>query len=99
MGQATFFDEIHREYSTFDMMSAFDTLESFLASTGPEKYASEFLRLKRITKDAYAYFRDSGLSARSSLSASMKSDIEVGQRLDKSRRRILHYFGNLLMVY
>mmetsp|Transcript_94981 Transcript_94981/g.290534 ORF Transcript_94981/g.290534 Transcript_94981/m.290534 type:complete len:231 (-) Transcript_94981:56-748(-) len=102
--QAAFFSEIHREYASEDIMKAFDTLESFLDATGPEAYATEYVRLKNLRvnhffkhgegEDSKVIDAAAGDASRANRVA---AEAELGQRLDASRRRLLHYFGKLLM--
>lgn len=103
--QATIFNEIHNEYASPDIMEAFDTLEHFLSATGHEKYAEEYMRLKRLPREEYLKGKETGMPnvLASLFSSSVKSnsavttDAELGRRLDLSRRRLLHYLGKLLM--
>jgi len=89
--RASFFNQVHDEFASPDMMAAFDTLEGFLAATGPARYSEEFIRLKGRTREVHF----SALAGAPTLGA--EHEVGLGQELDTSRRRILHYFGKLLM--
>eukprot|EP00929_Paragymnodinium_shiwhaense_P015539 TRINITY_DN123641_c0_g1_i1.p1 TRINITY_DN123641_c0_g1~~TRINITY_DN123641_c0_g1_i1.p1 ORF type:complete len:222 (-),score=33.92 TRINITY_DN123641_c0_g1_i1:318-983(-) len=91
--KATFFDQLYSSYSTPEMMSSFDTLESFLANTGPETYASEYVRLKSLARDTYTRMK-SGV-----VDESDKQSVLLGKDVDGSRRHLLHYLGKVLMLY
>lgn len=93
--KATFFDQLYSSYSAPEIMSSFDTLESFLAKTGPETYASEYVRLKSMARETYAQVKQGQVSE----SSSQQQGVLLGQQLDGSRRRLLHYLGKVLMFY
>jgi len=99
--QASIFNEIHNEYASENIMEAFDTLEQFLAATGREKYAEEYMRLKMLPREEYLKARDTGrpnmLASLFSSKSAITTDAELGRRLDAARRRLLHYLGKLLM--
>jgi len=106
--RATFFHQVHAEYASSEMMIAFDTLEGFLAATGPSQYPVEYVRLKGVTRDVFfrglevpsEAARGAGEATQSHMKAAAqsRSEAELGRNLDTSRRRILHYFGKLLML-
>jgi len=91
--QAGYFNMIHKEYASPAMMNAFDSLEIFLERTGPERYAAEYMRLKHLAREVSA----NATVQRGLQQVAPGSDADVGLRLDSSRRRILHYFGKMLL--
>lgn len=99
--QATIFNEIHNEYASADIMEAFDTLEQFLAATGDDKYAEEYMRLKMLPREEYLKGKATGktniLASLFSSNSAVTTDAALGRQLDLSRRRLLHYLGKLLM--
>lgn len=44
----SFFNEIHSDFASYDMLDAFKILESFRAATGHEHYAEEYMRSKML---------------------------------------------------
>lgn len=135
VNSARFFNEIHTEYASTEMMEAFDALETFRDAVDTE-YASEYVRLKQVARTSYlnqkakekldscenkndALDGDVPSHCKAQETGSTKSsqpnlfrhmfglaneedlevDIKLGKRLDESRRRILHYFGKIMMFY
>ena len=79
-----FFNRVHSEYSTKEMQDAFDNLESF-RDLHKDKYAKKFIELKRLVRK--------NLADRRSASSSFK----LGRQLDVSRRKIMHWYGKIVM--
>lgn len=102
--QATFFNQVHSEYAKSEMSQAFDVLEGLLDATGPKSYASEYVRLKGLQRERYKQDKESGrenllIRAFVPSQQGQPNEAQIGQILDKSRRRILHYFGMLLSLH
>ena len=94
ISQTSFFNTIHTEYATEQMMNAFDALESFRDVVGVDKYPSEFVRLKTLSRKQFSRKFD---TQNKDLKVAFNPEAELGVLLDKSRRHILHYFGKIVM--
>ena len=107
ISQVSFFNEIHSEYASTEMQAAFDLLESFSDHVGAELYASEFVRLKALSRQfsVVPSARSSPAAGAQTIfwrqepnaAATEQEEAKLGLLLDNSRRRILHYFGKLIL--
>jgi len=107
ISQVSFFNEIHSEYASTEMQAAFDLLESFSDHVGAELYASEFVRLKDLSRQfsVVPSARSSPAAGAQTIfwrqepnaAATEEEEAKLGLLLDNSRRRILHYFGKLIL--